>query len=40
MKKIITLILTVILSLGCVAGLTACNKNDNFVANAASDVEG
>ena len=40
MKKIITLILTVILSLGCVAGLTACNKNDNFVANAATDVEG
>ena len=29
MKKFITLILTVILSLGCVAGLTACNDNGN-----------
>lgn len=40
MKKIITLILSVLMAFGCLAGLTACNKNDNFVANAATDVEG
>ncbi len=37
MKKLLTLILTVVLSFGCVFGLTACNGKTEYVCNA---VEG
>ena len=39
MKKLLTLVLTLVIALSCVAGLTACGGGAKYVANAVDGVE-
>ena len=39
MKKLLTLVLTLVIALSCVAGLTACGGGAKYVANAVEGVE-